>query len=163
MRTFTCLAALALAFSLGLDVLAAPAKADANEDRAMAMVEQAVQHEKNYGSAKAFADFNDPAGAFVQGEVYVFAFDFAGKCLAHGADPKLIGTNMLDVKDGNGKAMIKEMAELAKTHKNGWVDYLFKNPKSGKVELKTAYVQKVGDHFIGSGTYRDPAAAAQQK
>jgi len=145
---------LASALVLALDLAASPAFADASDDRAMAMVDRAVQYEKVNGTEKALAAFNDRAGGFVDGELYVFAYDFTGKCLAHGGDPKLVGTNMLEWRSADGRFIFKEMIEVARKHKNGWIDYPFKNPKTGAVEAKTSYVQKVGDHFVGSGTYR---------
>ncbi len=141
-------AALALSFAV------LPAFADTGDDRTMAMVDKAVQYEKLHGTEKALAAFSDRAGGFVDGELYVFVFDFTGKCLAHGGDAKLVGTNMLDWKSADGKFVFREMIQLAKTQKNGWIDYQFKNPKTGAVEPKTSYIQKIGDHFIGSGTYR---------
>jgi len=142
------------ALALAINLVCPPVLADAGDDRAMNMVDKAVQFEKLNGTEKAMAAFTDKAGGFVSDELYVFAFDFSGKCLAHGGDAKLVGTNMLEWKSADGRFVFKEMIELARKHKNGWIDYKFKNPKTGAVEEKTSYIQKVGDHFVGSGTYR---------
>ncbi len=123
---------------------------------ATAMIDKATAFIKANGTEKAFAAFQDPAGEFVKGELYIFAYDFAGVCLAHGQKPKLVGKSRMDVEDVNGKKYIQEMVTTAKEKSKGWVDYVFQNPENKKVEPKTTYVMRVEgkDMFIACGIYK---------
>jgi signal transduction histidine kinase len=77
-----------------------------------------------------------------------------GVIVAHPKNPKLIGKNLLEVPDPDGKFFRKEIQEVAKTKGTGWVDYKYTNPETKKVELKTTYLKKVGDLIICCGIYK---------
>ncbi len=131
-----------------------PNFAGAAIDEAKAMVEKAEAYYKANGKEKALQEFNNPKGEFVNGDLYIFAYDATGTIIAHPVNPKLVGTNTLDVPDVDGKLWRKEAME--KIGKDGYavVDYKFKNPTSGKVEQKTSYLKKVDDIILGCGTYK---------
>lgn len=135
-------------------MFALPNFAGATIDEAKAMVEKAEAYYKANGKEKALQEFGNPKGEFVKGDLYVFAYDGTGTVIAHPVNPKLVGTNTVDVPDVDGKLWRKEAVE--KTAKDGTavVDYKFKNPVSNKVEQKTTYFKKVGDIIIGCGTYK---------
>jgi cytochrome c len=121
---------------------------------AEAMVKKAVQLIKTEGKEKAFAEFNNPKGKFVDRDLYVTVYDFKGKCLAHGANPKMIGKDFIDIKDIDGKPYVKERIETAKTKDKFWLDYKFTNPISKKIEPKSMYSEKVGDIIVNCGIYK---------
>ena len=151
MKAFLCGAALALG------ALAAPAyaadKGSANE--AVAMVKKAVALVKSEGKEKAFAAFADPANKdFHDRDLYVYVYDMNGVSLAHGANPKMVGKNLLNMKDNEGKPMIQEMVKTAKDKGTGWVDYKWPNPVTKAIEAKSGYVERVDDILIGSGVYK---------
>ncbi len=123
-------------------------------DEAKAMVEKAAALIKAEGREKALAEIGNPQGQFVKGEMYVFAYDLTATMVAHPTNAKLVGKNLMDVPDAEGKLFRKEIVELAKTKGSGWVDYKYKNPTSGKVESKTTYVQKEGDVVLCCGIYK---------
>ena len=77
-----------------------------------------------------------------------------GVCVAHGARPALIGKNLLDLKDQDGKYLIRELADVANGPGSGWVDYKWPNPITNKIEDKSSYVEKMGDYFVGVGIYK---------
>lgn len=137
-----------------MGVITIYAFASAGPDQAVAMVQKAVKFMKENGPEKAFSEFNNPKGPFAEGELYVFAYDFTGKNVAHGANPSHIGKDLINLTDADGKLIIKEMIELAKSKGSGWVDYKYKNPKTGEIEAKSSYIEKVGDHFVGCGIYK---------
>jgi cytochrome c len=126
------------------------------QDKAKALVEKALSHVAQVGTEKAFADFNNPKGGFVDGEFYVFVIDFAGTTLSHGGNPKLIGQKQIDLTDAEGKLFTKEFIETVKTKGEGWVDYKWSNPVSKKVQEKAAFVKQVKgkDIFAGCGFYK---------
>ncbi len=121
---------------------------------AEAMVKKAVAFFNANGEQKAFAQFSDPNGKFVQGDLYIFVYDLTGKCVAHGGNPKMIGKDLIDLKDSDGKAFVKERIELAKTKGKGWQNYKFTNPVSKSIEDKTAYIEKAGNFIFGCGAYK---------
>ena len=124
------------------------------QDDAKALVKKAVAYLKEHGKEKAFAEFNNPRGRFVKGDLYIFVNDFSGVTLAHGSgNTKLIGKNMIALKDPDGKYFIKELANKAKEG-GGWVEYKWTNPASKKIEPKMTYVEPFGDLAVGCGFYK---------
>jgi signal transduction histidine kinase len=140
------LATLLLAFGLA---------AAAPKDEAMGLVQDAAKFLKAEGKEKALQECNKPDGKWIKGEIYVFAYDFQGVIVAHPKNSKLVGKNMLEVPDVDGKLFRKDIVETAKTKGSGWVDYKYKNPESGKIEEKTTYLLKAGDVIFCAGIYRD--------
>ncbi|HYD63509.1 MAG TPA: cache domain-containing protein [Noviherbaspirillum sp.] len=121
---------------------------------ATAMVKKAVSYIKEQGKEKALAEFSNPAGMFKKGELYIFVTDLQGKMVAHGTNPKLVGKDLIDLKDSDGKLFVKEYIEVAKTKGNGWSDYKWVNPNTKAIELKSTYVEKVDDLVVGCGIYK---------
>jgi cytochrome c len=128
----------------------------ASQDDAKALAEKAAAYVKANGKEKAMAEFNNPKGQFVKGDLYIFANDFNGLCLANGGNAKLAGQNHLGLKDATDKYFMKEMVETARTKGSGWVNYSWTNPGTKKVQAKAAWVQKVegSDCFVGCGVYK---------
>lgn len=136
-----------------LGVMAVP-YAEANQTEAKAMVEKAAAFVKANGKEKALAEFSNQKGQFVKGELYIFALDLKGLTVAHGGNPKLVGKDMMGLKDADGKLFIKEMVEGAKAKGTGWTDYKWSNPVTKKIDDKTTYFMKVDDMVLGCGTYK---------
>jgi cytochrome c len=122
--------------------------------QAEAMVKKAVAEIKANGKVKAFAEISNPKGKFIDRDLYVFVYDMTGKCVAHGFNQKMIGKDLIDMKDPDGKFYVKERIEISKTKGKGWQDYKFTNPLTKKVEHKTAYIEKVDDVIVGCGAYK---------
>jgi cytochrome c len=131
------------------------AGASASEE-AKAFAEKAAQYAKANGKDKAVAEFNNPKGQFVKGDLYIFANDLSGNCLANGATPQLAGKNLMGLKDSTNKYFFKEMTEVAKTKGSGWVEYSWTNPATKKIQPKITWVQKVegADFYVGCGVYK---------
>ena len=125
------------------------------KDDAKTLVKKAVAYVKYQGKEKAIAEINKPRGMFDKGETYVFAYDLQGVMVAHPKNPTLIGKNLYDVPDTEGKMFRKEIVEKAKTEGSGWVDYVYLNPETNEYEHKTTYCQKAGDIIICCGAYRE--------
>lgn len=140
-------------------VLAVTGTASANEhatkDDAVAMVHKVIAYIKANGKDKAIAEVNIPKGRFVDRDLYVTIGDGLGTVLAHGGNPRLVGKNLFEVKDVDGKAFVKEGGEILKTKNSGWVDYKWPNPVSGKIESKSLYSEKFNDLVISVGVYQD--------
>ena len=121
---------------------------------AEALVQKAIAFVKANGKDKAFAEFTNPKGQFVDRDLYIFVYDMNGKVLAHGQNAKMVGKDLLDLTDPSGKPFVKERIEIAKKSGKGWQTYKFSNPTTKKIEDKTAYIEKVADFIIGSGAYK---------
>jgi signal transduction histidine kinase len=134
--------------------MAAIAADKGSAEEATALVKKAVAYLKANGREKAFAEFNSPSGQFKDRDLYIFINDMNGKMLVQGANSKLIGKNLIDIKDVDGKYFIKDLIELASSKGKGWVDYKWPNPVTKAVEQKSTYVEKVDDIVIGCGIYK---------
>jgi signal transduction histidine kinase len=119
---------------------------------AKALLDKAVAEVQKEGSARAVAKFNDPAGGFRDRDLYVFCMDGSYKITAH-PDATLRGTDVATMKDSNGKAFGAEMIAAAKKGE-GTVEYVWKNPVSGKVEDKVSFLKKAGEQYCGVGAYK---------
>jgi cytochrome c len=133
--------------------MAALAFAAATQDDAKALVGKAKEFYKSQGKDKALAEFSNPKGQFYKEDLYVYVLDSEGKMIAH-PDATLVGKDFTTVKDTDGKLFAVDMVKGAKDKGSGWVDYKWKNPKSGKVDPKTVYFEKVDDVIIASGVYK---------
>jgi signal transduction histidine kinase len=134
--------------------LALASGAAASQKDAKALVEKAAAFVKANGKDATLKEINLAKGQFDKGELYVFAYDMSGKIIAHPKNPKLIGKDLLNVPDPDGKLFRKEIVDVAKTKGTGWVDYRYTNPETKKIEAKTTYVVKVGDVILCCGTYK---------
>ena len=123
---------------------------------AMALVDKAVAYYKANGKDKAYPEFNNKSGQFVNKDLYIFVMDWNGTLLAHGANEKLINQPTGDLKDSDGKYFMREMVKVAQTKGTGWVDYKWTNPVTKKIEQKSSYVKRVGNEnlLIGCGIYK---------
>lgn len=121
---------------------------------AVAMVKKAAEYVKTHGKEKAFAEFSNPKGSFKDRDLYIMVYDMKGVNMAHGANPKLIGKNLIDLKDANDTPIIKSFIETANSKGKGWVDYKWPNPVSKAIESKSTYIEKHDDVLIGAGIYK---------
>ena len=144
--------ALLIVFGLSLFAILSHA---ADRENAKALVKRAAAYVKYQGKEKALAEISTPKGMFDKGELYVFAYDLQGVMLAHPKNPALIGQDLINVPDVEGKLFRKEIVEKARSQGSGWVDYVYLNPETNKQEHKTTYFQKVGDIILCCGIYKD--------
>ncbi len=125
-----------------------------SEKDAIAMVEKGAAFMKASGKDEMIKRINAKDADYVQGPLYLTMRDAKGVILANPVNPAMIGKDLVDVPDADGKLFRREILELAKKKGKGWVDYKFKNPASGKVEAKTTYIYLVGDVTLEAGIYK---------
>ncbi len=125
-----------------------------SEKDAIALVEKGAAFMKAKGKDDMIKQINAKDPEYVQGPLYLVMRDNKGVVLANPVNPAMVGKDLLDVPDVDGKLFRREILEVAKTKGKGWVDYKFKNPSSGKVEAKTSYIYKVGDVTLEAGIYK---------
>jgi cytochrome c len=154
MKTFVKLVGgVLLALSMQAGAMAAESGGSAEE--AVALVKRAVAYVKANGREKAFAEFSNPKGQFVDRSLYIYVYDLKGTSLAigNGNAAKMVGKNMIDMRV-EGVALIRGLIDVANTKGAGWFDYKWPNPVTGAIEMKSGYVEKLDDIMIGSGIYK---------
>jgi signal transduction histidine kinase len=128
---------------------------DPNEKDAIAMAERGATLIKTKGKAEMIKHINAKDPEYVQGSLYVDLRDIkTGIVLAHPYNPSIVGKDLTDVPDANGKKYRREIIELAAAKGRGWVDYQYKNPTTGKIEPKTTYILRVDDVVLEAGLYK---------
>lgn len=80
----------------------------AKKDVAYTLAEKGADYMKAYGIDKSVEAFK--TDDFKQGDIFLFAYNYEGVCVAHGAKAKQIGKNLYKVKT----------PERAKSPKRGW-------------------------------------------
>lgn len=125
--------------------------------KAQALVKEAIAFAKKDGKDALLRETNQGSGRFhVKGgdDLYIFVYDLKGTCLAIGFQSQLVGVNRWNVKDPDGKPFLQEIVKTGQQKGGGWVDYKYTNPKNGKVEAKTSFVESVDGMVVGCGIYK---------
>ncbi|GJI89067.1 hypothetical protein RugamoR1_22300 [Rugamonas sp. R1(2021)] len=125
----------------------------ATKPEAEAMVQKALKFLKANGKEKTYAEIDKKDGPFTDRDLYLTVYGLDGVVRAHGANAKMIGKNLMEIKDVDGKAFVKERVELAKKKQPFWQDYKFTNPVSGKIEPKSMYCVPEDDMVVCGGVY----------
>ncbi|WP_235981440.1 cache domain-containing protein [Aquipseudomonas ullengensis] len=106
------------------------------------------------GPQQTFAAINSESLAFLQDDLYVFVVDMStSRFVAHGYNPRLVGTDFRRVKDPQGNPVGEAMLAAAKKSSAGEYDYHWGNPLSHKVERKHTYFRRVGEYLVNVGYY----------
>ena len=145
-----------LAAGLTLAGMSAALAKDGNATaaEATAMVKKGVAFIKTSGKDKGYAEISTKGGQFTDRDLYLTVYGMDGTVRAHGANEKMIGKNLIDLKDVDGKAFVKERVDLAAAKGTFWQDYKFTNPVSKKIEPKSMYCEKLDDAVVCGGIYK---------
>jgi signal transduction histidine kinase len=144
----------ATALCLALTCAGAAANEPTEKD-AITMAERGAALVKEKGKDEMMKRINAKDPQFVQGSLYVDMRDVkTGIVLAHPFNPSIVGKDLTDVPDANGKKYRREIIELAASKGKGWVDYQYKNPTTGKIEPKTTYILLVDGVVLEAGLYK---------
>jgi len=119
--------------------------------RAVDMVKRGYTFmEKNGISAAATKFSSRKAKDFRYGDLWLFIYNYTGKCIAHGTNRDYMGINRYNVKDEDGRFFVREFIEKAKGG-GGWVDYKVKN------SYRFVYVEPVEvgakNYVLGCGVF----------
>src|SRR6218665_996122 len=118
---------------------------NATAEQATAMVKKGVAFIKASGKDKGYAEVSTKGGQFTDRDLYLVLYGLDGVVRAHGANEKMVGKNLIDLKDVDGKPFVKERVDLAQSKGTFWQDYKFTNPVSKKIEPKRMYCEKLDD------------------
>ena len=134
--------------------LAVQAQTKANASEATALVKKGVAFIKTNGKDKGHLEISNKTGQFVDRDLYLVVYGLDGVVRAHGANDKMIGKNLIDLKDIDGKEFVKERVEMASAKATFWQDYKFTNPVSKKIEPKSMYCERLDDTAVCGGIYK---------
>jgi len=123
----------------------------------VAFVDSAAAYVKANGKEKALAEFNNPNGSFVKGELYIYSYDFNGTTLAHPISPEAVGKK----REGANGVFVTEMGKIVRNG-TGFYPLVYVNPAHNKtLETKLGYGVKIDDTWwLGSGIYTGPVEPA---
>ena len=127
--------------------------------RIVSLVEEAGALIERKGE-KAFPLFRKKDSKWFQGDMYLFVYDLKGKNIVHPVQPEFEGQNLIDLKDINGKSVIRLIIDKVTRHNkpSGWVHYMWIRPEEIFPMWKSSYVLKTRapsgkEYVIGSGLY----------
>jgi signal transduction histidine kinase len=129
------------------------AGAGATKTEAEAMVKKGVDFIKANGTEKGYSEISAKGGQFTYQDLYLVVYGLDGMVHAHGANSKMIGKNLIELKDVDGKAFVKERVELAKSKPTFWQSYKFTNPETKNVEPKIMYCERLKETVVCGGIY----------
>ena len=121
---------------------------------ATALVKKGISFVKANGKLKGYAEISNKSGQFVDRDLYLVVYGLDGTVHAHGANDKMIGKNLIDLKDIDGKEFVRERVQLARSKGTFWQDYKFTNPTNKKIEPKSMYCETMDDAVLCGGVYK---------
>ena len=134
----------------------------ASADEAHGLVERAMAHIGQVGRERAFADFHDPHGPYIDRDLYLFVFDLNGTISVFGSKPELVGQHAGAIP-GLEPTSFLARAWAAADGGGGWIQYEVVSPGTKVVTPKESFILPLGQvEFIGCGAYRREGAAAAQ-
>ena len=91
------------------------------------------------------------------GEGYFWINDLQPKMIMHPTSPDLVGKDLSDFKDVNGRYIFKEIVQIVENKGAGYLEYHWKQPGGKENADKISYVSefKPWHWIIGTGTYLD--------
>ena len=123
----------------------------ATREECVEKTQAAAKMIEEQGLEKTLAMINDRKGPFVWKNSYVFCISSeTGAMLGHPYFPsRMLGMNINEVTDINGKKYMLEIQRTAITQGQGWVDYEF------RLKNKNTYVMQIpaANVVIGAGYY----------
>jgi len=146
---------IALALGVVLSCAASQAADKPTQDDARRVALAAADFLKDKGLDAARQAFHAD-GPFKQGEIYVNVIDEQGVWLVYPPKPAGEGQNVSEVKDVDGKFLVKEIIALAKTKGEGWTEYRWMNPTSNQIASKVTFVKAVPERgaIVYVGVYK---------
>lgn len=147
---------MAVAVLMGAALMGGAALASENvgPKEAEAMVKKGIAFIKANGKDKGYVEITSKQSPFKDRDLYLVVYGLDGKVWAHGANEKMVGRVLIDLKDVDGKEFVRERTELGKAKASFWQDYKFTNPVSKKVEPKSMYCERLEETLVCGGIYK---------
>ena len=129
---------------------------DQQAEQAIKLATDAANLVHKEGLTPACMEMEAPGSRFNQGDTYAFIMDMKGIWRCFPPKPAAEGQSAYEIVDPDGKKMLPEQIEIAKSAAGqGWVQYRWNNPATGKIQPKRSFVKAVpgGEFFAVSGYY----------
>ncbi len=128
---------------------------DTRQAEAKSLVKRGVAYIQSHGAERAYAEINDRLGALSDPQLYLVVYALDGRCLAHGANPRQVGHDLLGTTDVDGRFIVAERVALARAQPAGfWQETRTANPMTRSVEPRLVYCERVGDTAVCGGRLR---------
>jgi uncharacterized protein len=125
-------------------------------DDAVTMVRRVQAKVKKDGIEATIRAINSGAKEFNDREVFAFMLDFAGNNIANASTPAVTGKNNIDLRDQDGRFIIRDVIAIARDQGSGWFTYRWLNPTTKTIADKQTYVERIGDNYlVGVGIYKN--------
>ena len=128
-----------------------------SSQEAIALVKKTIEFYKKNGAEKTYAAINAQNPEFKQKDLYIFSGPVKNSALltSHGANLKMLGKDMTQLKDADGVFIFKKVSEVAQSKDGkGWIDYKWPNTISKEIEPKSTYIERVDDVYFACGIYK---------
>jgi cytochrome c len=146
---------IAAALTVALAVPVAAHASNATQAEAVAMVKKGITFIKQHGTEKGYAAITNKDPQFIDRDLYLVVYGLDGKCLAHGANPRQVGRDLMELTDIDGVYFVKERVALVTAKPTGvWQEYKFTNPVSKKIEPKVMYCERLENTAVCGGVYK---------
>lgn len=143
------------AFATGMTVMMGAFAGDrGTADDAVALVKKGISYMQKNGKDKLIQSVNNKDPQVLDRDLYLSVWDLKANVLAHGANARLVGKDIIDLKDADGKAFMKEIVSKAAAGDSGWVDYKWTDPITKEIQPKSAYFEKANGVIVSSGYYK---------
>ena len=128
--------------------------------RLVLLVEDAAALMEREGE-NAFSQFAKSGSKWLNDKYYIFVYTADGTNVFHPIEPSFVGKNLMELRDANGKPVVRFITDVAREPKkdaSGWVFYLWEHQTQLIPLWKSAYIRKVvtadgKTYLLGSGLY----------
>lgn len=122
---------------------------------AKALQEAALAEIKAKGLDAAVKDFNT-GGRWNKGSLYIVVATFNGDMIAHSANEKIVGKNMLEAKDAGGRPFVKDAIAAVKNTGGAQFDIRWGNPVTKQIADATFITRRVpgADAYVGTVVFK---------
>ena len=110
--------------------------------------QRAAQHPDSGGAAEAIEKAQSHvleqlrAFRYDNGEGYIAILNDSGQLLMHPISPELEGRNNIDMRDVDGRYIVREALQIGRETNVGLNSYHFANPVTGKIDKKTSAIMR---------------------
>lgn len=133
----------------------------ATKQECVTKCKEAAQMVSQKGIEATLEAINNQKGPFVWKDSYVFCVNIVSQQIAaHPFRPDIIGMQIDNITDANGKVFFAELIHAASKKVNtkgeGWLTYMWSNPDTNKPMPKITFIYKVPGHqyLMAAGIFK---------
>lgn len=129
---------------------------------AQALLDDAIK-DLNKAPGDTIARINQLDNQLTRDDLYVFVVDTSNlKMVAHGYNRRLINTDLRHLTSVDGQPIGQQMLAAIKGRDTAHVNYLWRNPVTGKPDRKETLLQRSGHYIVAVGYYKTPTESAKR-